>query len=229
VAGEEQDVSARTVHLVRFTGMNRLLLHCFDAKSLEFLVEDLAQIHDDRLVNLLPQMGSEDLDKRYLEGWNFAVQENTREIELDLETDVDVGSIDGWRPPQSEATVGNLVQTGTLGVGEFLELHGLFETCTDISDLQQREQPQKNIPDAFSQNNPSHDGKAVALKSVCSRIVSTPPRAWITSVLYEFKFPYRVSDMSTARGYGRERTYIVYRRVAGWSTRRDCSSCAGRS
>lgn len=61
-----------------------------------------------------------------LECWNLAVQEDAREIELDLETDcknssvsiskgdntrvalsltVDVGTIDRRRPPQGEATV----------------------------------------------------------------------------------------------------------------------------
>ena len=38
-------------------------------------------------------------------------------------------------------------------------------------------------PLARSQKSPSQEGKAVALNKVCSRIVSTPPRAWITSVL----------------------------------------------
>lgn len=37
-------------------------------------------------------------------------------------------------------------------------------------------------PLAFSQKRPSHDGKPVALKRVCSKMVSTPPRAWMTSV-----------------------------------------------
>ena len=37
-------------------------------------------------------------------------------------------------------------------------------------------------PLAFSQNRPSHVGKYVPLKSVCSRMPSTPPRAWIMSV-----------------------------------------------
>ena len=49
-------------------------------------------------------------------------------LELDLETNVDVGSVDGWRPPESETSVGDLVQTGTLSVGELLEFHALFKT-----------------------------------------------------------------------------------------------------
>ena len=59
----------------------------------------------------------------------------------------------------------------------------------------------------FSQKRPSQDGNAVALNSyetlasalsvstqdrreltVCSRMVSTLPSAWITSVLYAFRF-----------------------------------------
>ena len=37
-------------------------------------------------------------------------------------------------------------------------------------------------PLAFSQNRPSHVGKYVPLNSVCSKIPSTPPSAWMTSV-----------------------------------------------
>ena len=32
-----------------------------------------------------------------------------------------------WRPPQSETTIRNLVETRTLRVGQFLELHAFFE------------------------------------------------------------------------------------------------------
>lgn len=46
-----------------------------------------------------------------------------------LETDVDVRSVDGGRPPQSEATVGDLVETRPLGVGELLVLHRLLESA----------------------------------------------------------------------------------------------------
>lgn len=46
-----------------------------------------------------------------------------------LETNVDVGPVDGGRPPQREATVGDLVQTRPLRVGELLVLHRLLETA----------------------------------------------------------------------------------------------------
>ena len=62
-------------------------------------------------MDLLPQMGSEDLDQGDLESRNLAVQEDTSEIQLHLETDVDIGSVDGRRPPKRETTIRNLVET----------------------------------------------------------------------------------------------------------------------
>jgi len=44
--------------------------------------------HDNRLVHLLPQVGTEDLDERNLECGDLAVHEDAREVELHLETDV---------------------------------------------------------------------------------------------------------------------------------------------
>jgi hypothetical protein len=105
--------------------MNGLLLNSLNAKLLQLLVEHLAQIHDHGLVNLLPQVGTEDLDQRNLQSGDLAVQENASQVELNLETDVDIGTVDSGRPPQSETTVRDLVQTGSLGVGEFLEFHAL--------------------------------------------------------------------------------------------------------
>jgi hypothetical protein len=70
-------------------------------------------------------MGTEDLNQRDLESGDLAVQENTSQVELNLETDIDIGAVDGRGPPQCEPTVGNLVQTRPLGVGEFLEFHAL--------------------------------------------------------------------------------------------------------
>lgn len=90
----------------------------------------LTKIHNNTLVNLLPEMSPEDLNQGDLEGWDLAVHEDTGQIQLHLETHVDVGAVDRRRPPESETTVGNLVQTGSLGVGQFLVLHGLFKaTC----------------------------------------------------------------------------------------------------
>lgn len=56
------------------------------------------------------------------------VHEDACQIELNLETDVDIGTIDSRTPPQCESTIGDLIQTGPLGVGKFLVSHGLFET-----------------------------------------------------------------------------------------------------
>ena len=73
-------------------------------------------------------MGTEDLNQGDLERWDFTVHEYTSQIELHLETDVDVGTIDGRAPPESEPTIRNLVQTGSLRVRQLLVPHGLFET-----------------------------------------------------------------------------------------------------
>ncbi len=125
MACEQLDIRAGAVHLVRFSGMDGLLLHRLDAQSFQLLVKDLAEVHDDGLVDLLPQMRTEDLDERNLQRGNLAVQEDTGKVQLNLETDVHVCSVDGWGPPEGEATVRDLVQTGPLGVGELLELHRL--------------------------------------------------------------------------------------------------------
>jgi hypothetical protein len=162
--------------------MDSLLLDGLDAESLELLIEHLTEVHRDGLVYLLPQMGSEDLDERDLERRNLSVQKDTGEIELDLETNVDVRTVDGRRPPKSKAAVGDLVETGTLGVRELLELHGLFKTYYTISIRSLRAcSPQRTtcffpstklvyISHAIRYRNthqkrPSQLGKAVALKS----------------------------------------------------------------
>ena len=99
----------------------------------------------------LPQVSSENLNEGNLQGWDFAVHENSCQIELDLETNVDISPIDGWRPPQGKSSIGNLVQTGPLCVGQLFVLHGFFETrcffpektfpCGEIGSLKNREKP----------------------------------------------------------------------------------------
>ena len=73
-------------------------------------------------------MGTEDLDQTDLECGDLAVHEDTGQIKLDLETDVYVGTVDGWTPPERESTVRNLIQTGPLSVREFFVSHRLLET-----------------------------------------------------------------------------------------------------
>lgn len=48
----------------------------------------LTEIHDNTLVNLLPQVSSEDLDQRDLEGWNFTMHEDSSKVQLHLETHI---------------------------------------------------------------------------------------------------------------------------------------------
>ena len=47
-----------------------------------------------------------------------------------------VGSVDGGRPPECEATVGDLVETRSLGVGQLLPFHGLLETAGLLPETQ---------------------------------------------------------------------------------------------
>ena len=53
-------------------------LHRLDLERLKLLIEDLTQVHDYNFVDLLPQVRTEDLNQRDLEGRNLAVHENTR-------------------------------------------------------------------------------------------------------------------------------------------------------
>ena len=73
VCREEQDIRTRGVHLVTLTRVNCLLLDGLDLEWFEFLVEHLTKIHNDRFVDLLPQMGTEDLDQTDLQGGDFTV------------------------------------------------------------------------------------------------------------------------------------------------------------
>lgn len=82
----------------------------------------------DLKLTFLPQMCTEDLDQRNLQCWDLAVHEDTSQIELYLETDIDVGTIDGRTPPERESTVGNLVETGALRVRQLLVPHRLFKS-----------------------------------------------------------------------------------------------------
>ena len=79
---EEQDIGTAGIHFVRFTGMYGLLLDAFNLKGVQLHVQYLAKIHHYRLVDLLPQMRSEDLDQRDLEGRDFSVHEDASEVEL---------------------------------------------------------------------------------------------------------------------------------------------------
>ena len=89
--------------------MNSLLLNGLDLEWFEFLVEHLTKIHNDRLVDLLPQMGTEDLDQTDFQCRNLAMHEDASQIELYLETNIYVGAIDSWTPPKCKSSIGDLV------------------------------------------------------------------------------------------------------------------------
>ena len=74
-------------------------------------------------MDFLPQMGSEDLNQGNLERRDLSVHEHSREIELDLETDVNIGSVDGRGPPHGETSIGDLRKTRSLSVGKLFKFH----------------------------------------------------------------------------------------------------------
>jgi hypothetical protein len=53
---------------------------------------------------------------------------DTRQIKLHLETNVDVCTIYGWTPPESETTIWNLVKTRSLSISQLLVAHGLLKS-----------------------------------------------------------------------------------------------------
>ncbi len=53
------------------------------------------QVHDHTLVHLLPQVSPEDLDQGDLEGGDLAVHEDASQIQLHLETHINIGTVDG--------------------------------------------------------------------------------------------------------------------------------------
>jgi hypothetical protein len=79
--------------------MNCLFLDSLNTELFKFLVENLTKIHDHRLMDLLPKMSAEDLNQRYLQGGDFSVEEDTSQIKLNLETNVDICAVYSGRPP----------------------------------------------------------------------------------------------------------------------------------
>lgn len=73
----------------------------------------LAQVHNDGLMNFLPQVCPENLNERDLKRGNFAVHEDAREVELHLEADVNVRAIDSRRPPKGKASIRDLQDVET--------------------------------------------------------------------------------------------------------------------
>lgn len=69
-----------------------------------------------------------------------------------LESDVDVGSVDGGRPPQGEPAVGDLVETRSLCVRELLVLHRLLEPACLFSTCE-RPLPRRRQHHAYVNQN----------------------------------------------------------------------------
>ena len=72
-------------------------------------------------------MRTEYLDQRNLERWDLTMHENTRQIQLHLESNVHIRPVNRWGPPKREPSIRNLVQPRSLSVGQLLILHALLK------------------------------------------------------------------------------------------------------
>ena len=55
------------------------------------------------------------------------LHEDTSEIQLHLETYINVRAVDGRTPPQREATIRDLIKTRALSIRQFLVSHRFLE------------------------------------------------------------------------------------------------------
>jgi hypothetical protein len=72
-------------------------------------------------------MGSKYLNERNLKSRQFAMHEDSSEIKLDLEANIDISSIDSRWPPESEPSIRYLVKTWPLSMSQLLILHAFFK------------------------------------------------------------------------------------------------------
>lgn len=64
------------------------------------------------------------------------MHENPRQIQLDLKSNINIRSVNGWTPPESESSIWDLVQTGPLSICKFFILHGFLKTDEDEKQKQ---------------------------------------------------------------------------------------------
>ena len=128
ISSFDNKVRSRTVHLVRLTRMDSNTFNTINRQLVQDLIKHLSKINHHTLVNLLPQVSSEDLNQGDFQGRNLTMHKNTCQIQLDLETNIYIRTVDCRRPPERKSTIGNLRETTTLGIGQYLITHLLFET-----------------------------------------------------------------------------------------------------
>ena len=73
-------------------------------------------------------MSSEDLNERDFECWYLSMHKDACQVQLHLKADVDISPVDGRGPPESETTVGDLVETTALSMSQLLVLHRLLKS-----------------------------------------------------------------------------------------------------
>ena len=85
-------------------------------ESIQFLVKYLAEVHHHALMDLLPEMSAKDLDQRYLQCWDLSVHEDACQVQLHLESYINIRPVNSWRPPECEASIRDLIQTCPLSI-----------------------------------------------------------------------------------------------------------------
>src|SRR5271170_7215769 len=195
VLRKHQQIRARRVHLVRLPRVNRFLLHRLNLQRLEFLIQHLRQIQYHRLVKFLPQMRTEQLNQTDLERWQFPMHKTSRQIELDLETDVNVASIESRTPPQRKSTIGDLIETRPLSIGQFLELHTLLKSRLTFPEQslprgESRTLEQCMIENRFNSAESLNDVRTVRIEIVEFPVVTliSPPERILTCDRELFEF-----------------------------------------
>ena len=68
-------------------------------------------------------MSTEDLNEGDFESWDFSMHKDSSQIQLNLETNVYVGSVDRWRPPKRKASIRDLIKTRSLRMSQLFILH----------------------------------------------------------------------------------------------------------
>ena len=68
-------------------------------------------------------MRTEDLNEGDFQSGDFSMHEDSSQIQLHLEADVYIGSVDRWRPPKRKSSIRDLIETRSLRMSQLFILH----------------------------------------------------------------------------------------------------------
>uniref|UniRef100_A0A2K2B0U4 Uncharacterized protein n=1 Tax=Populus trichocarpa TaxID=3694 RepID=A0A2K2B0U4_POPTR len=76
MGSKKENVCTGAVHFITFPWMDCFFLHSLNFQSIQFLIQDLTEVHNNTLMNLLPQVSTEYLNQRNLQGRDLPVHED---------------------------------------------------------------------------------------------------------------------------------------------------------